>query len=165
MIRLTKCELILHWGFDETRCCQPQSHLLLLHVTSTTPLSSLDGTPTLNQWILVEEGTSLPTVITIECSGLLVGSTSEEIADHIRASWATGLNLFAFAPKLINRAPCQFALPCSLVLSCLVVVCEGQHCLDLLRVELGPALAEVHVPFNTWWCPTPQAARCHARHV
>lgn len=31
-----------------------------------------------------------PTVITIECCGLLVGSTSEEIADHIRASWLTG---------------------------------------------------------------------------
>jgi hypothetical protein len=75
MIRLGKCESILQWEFDETRCCRSQYQLLLLHVTSTTPLSSLDGTPTLNQWLLVDEGTSLPTVITIECSGLLVGST------------------------------------------------------------------------------------------
>jgi hypothetical protein len=75
---------------------------------------------------------------------------SEEIAEHIRASWATGLNLFVpFTSKLIiNRAPCELALRYSLILSCLVVVCEGQHCLDLLRVELGPALAEVHVPLK-----------------
>ena len=57
----------------------------------SSTLASLDGTPTLNQWVLVEEGMSIPKVITIECCGLLVGSTSEEIADHIRASWATGV--------------------------------------------------------------------------
>jgi hypothetical protein len=53
-----------------------------------------------------------PSVITIECCGLLVGSTSEEIADHIRAAWVT-----------------------------------GQECVDLLRTELGPDLADVHAPF------------------
>ncbi len=71
MMRVTKCEEILQWGFDET---------------------SLDGTPTLNQWVLVQEGTGAPTVITIECCGklVMVGSTSEEIAAHIRAAWITG---------------------------------------------------------------------------
>ena len=69
MLRVAKCEEVLQWGFDET---------------------SLDGTPTLNQWVLVQEGGESPSVITIECCGLLVGSTSEEIADHIRASWLTG---------------------------------------------------------------------------
>ena len=54
-----------------------------------------------------------PSVITIECCGLLVGSTSEEIADHIRASWVT-----------------------------------GQECVDLLRTELGPDLADVHAPIK-----------------
>ncbi len=69
MMRVAKCEEILQWGFDET---------------------SLDGTPTLNQWVLVQEGTGAPTVITIECCGLMVGSTAEEIVEHIRAAWVTG---------------------------------------------------------------------------
>ena len=72
MLRVAKCEEVLQWGFDET---------------------SLDGTPTLNQWVLVQEGGESPSVITIECCGLLVGSTSEEIAAHIRASWLTGWTL------------------------------------------------------------------------
>ena len=90
MIRVAKCEEILQWGFDET---------------------SLDGTPTLNQWVLVQEGTGAPTVITVECCGLMVGSTSEEIAEHIRAAWVT-----------------------------------GQECVDLVRQELGPILADEYVP-------------------
>ena len=90
MIRVAKCDEILQWGFDET---------------------SLDGTPTLNQWVLVQEGTGAPTVITVECCGLMVGSTSEEIAEHIRAAWVT-----------------------------------GQDCVDLVRQELGPILADEYVP-------------------
>jgi hypothetical protein len=54
---------------------------------------------------------SSPSVITIECCGLLVGSTSEEIAEHIRAAWLT-----------------------------------GQECIDLVRAEFGPHLADVHAP-------------------
>ena len=69
MQRVARADEILQWGFDET---------------------SLDGTPTLNQWVLVQEGLVAPTVITIECCGLLVGSTAEKIADHVRASWLTG---------------------------------------------------------------------------
>ena len=69
MQRVARADEILQRGFDET---------------------SLDGTPTLNQWVLVQEGLVAPTVITIECCGLLVGSTAEEIADHVRASWLTG---------------------------------------------------------------------------
>jgi hypothetical protein len=63
---------------------------MLLHFSIPFLLLSLDGTPTLNQWVLVEEGMASPNIITIECCGLLVGSTSEEIADHIKASWQTG---------------------------------------------------------------------------
>ncbi len=51
---------------------------------------SLDGIPTLNQWVLVQEGMRSPSVITIESCGIFVGSTSEEIAEHIRNSWLTG---------------------------------------------------------------------------
>ena len=69
MVRVAKCEEVLQWGFDET---------------------SLDGTPTLNQWVLVQEGLGGPSVITIECCGLLVGSRAEEIVQHVRASWETG---------------------------------------------------------------------------
>ncbi len=69
MLRVAKCEEVLQWGFDET---------------------SLDGTPTLNQWVLIQEGLGAPSVMTIECCGLLVGSTADEIAEHIRASWTTG---------------------------------------------------------------------------
>jgi hypothetical protein len=90
MLRVAKCHEILQYGFDET---------------------SLDGTPTLNQWVLVQEGTGAPVVITIECCGLMVGSTSEEIADHIRAAWLT-----------------------------------GQECVDLVRQELGPAVADAYAP-------------------
>ncbi len=90
MLRVAQCREILQYGFDET---------------------SLDGTPTLNQWVLVQEGTGAPFVITIECCGLMVGSTSEEIVEHIRAAWA-----------------------------------KGQECVDLVREELGPILADVHVP-------------------
>ncbi len=63
---------------------------------------SLDGTPTLNQWVLGEEGMASPSVITIECCGLLVGSTLEEIADHIKASWLTGAVsvLFTFVKSI-----------------------------------------------------------------
>ncbi len=38
---------------------------------------------------------SSPSVITIECCGLLVGSTSEEIAEYIRAAWLTGQECIA----------------------------------------------------------------------
>jgi hypothetical protein len=69
MLRVAKYEEALQWGFDET---------------------SLDGTPTLNQWVLLQEGLGASSVVTIECCGLLVGSTAEEIAGHIRASWTTG---------------------------------------------------------------------------
>ena len=90
MLRVAKCESILQYGFDET---------------------SLDGTPTLNQWVLVQESTGAPSIITIECCGLMVGSTSEQIADHIRAAWIT-----------------------------------GQDCVDLVRQELGPVLADEYAP-------------------
>jgi hypothetical protein len=62
----------------------------LLRSSKPCVAPSLDGTPTLNQWVLIQELNASPSVITIECCGLLVGSTSEEIAAHIRASWITG---------------------------------------------------------------------------
>ena len=69
MIRVATCECCLQWGFDET---------------------TIDGVPTLNQWVLLAEGGLPPSVCTIECAGVLVGSTSEEIAAHIKQSWANG---------------------------------------------------------------------------
>ena len=52
--------------------------------------TSLDGVPTLNQWVLLAEPGSSPSVVTIECAGILIGSTASEIADHISKSWDTG---------------------------------------------------------------------------
>jgi hypothetical protein len=69
MVRVCTCETVLQWGFDET---------------------SIDGVPTLNQWVLLKEEGLAPSVTTIECAGILVGSTSREIADHIRDSWRKG---------------------------------------------------------------------------
>ena len=69
MVRVCTCESVLQWGFDET---------------------AIDGVPTLNQWVLLKEEGLPPSVTTIECAGILVGSTSREIADHIRESWAKG---------------------------------------------------------------------------
>jgi hypothetical protein len=68
LLRLAKCECVLQWGFDET---------------------SLDGVPTLNQWCRIEEGGEYH-VVTIECAGLLPGSASVKIAEHVRLTWERG---------------------------------------------------------------------------
>ena len=64
-IRIAKCEEVVMWGFDET---------------------SLNGIPTLNQWCRIKEGDEYVNV-TIECAGLLVGSTSTMVAEHVRVTW------------------------------------------------------------------------------
>ena len=64
-IRLAKAERVAQWGFDET---------------------SLDGVPTLNQWCRIEED-DMPVLITIECAGLLPGSTSTKVMQHIQSTW------------------------------------------------------------------------------
>ena len=51
---------------------------MLLHFSIPFLLLSLDGTPTLNQWVLVEEGNASPNIITIECCGLLVGKNEDD---------------------------------------------------------------------------------------
>jgi hypothetical protein len=71
MVRVCTCETVLQWGFDET---------------------FIDDVPTLNQWVLLKEAGLALSVTTIECAGILVGSSSREIANHIRHSWANGQN-------------------------------------------------------------------------
>ncbi len=45
--------------------------------------------PSTKQWCrIVEEGE--PVVITIECAGLLPGSTSTKVTQHIEATWKRG---------------------------------------------------------------------------
>jgi hypothetical protein len=83
--------------------------------------------------VLVQEDNASPSVITIECCSLLVESTSEEIADHIRASWITGT---------------YRQLPLQLLLDLTTISDLGQHCIDLLREELGPDLADVLSPIT-----------------
>lgn len=72
-MRLAKAERVDQWGFDET---------------------SLDGVPTLNQWCRILEGNEQVT-LTIECAGLLPGSTSAKVTDHIEMMWARGQRVVA----------------------------------------------------------------------
>jgi hypothetical protein len=70
MVELTRAHECLQHGFDET---------------------SIDGTPTLNQVVLLDAGKNLPPrIVTIQCAGLLVGSTAAEIASHIEQAWDVG---------------------------------------------------------------------------
>jgi hypothetical protein len=69
MIRVSRAQTILQWGFDETK---------------------LDGVSTMNQWVLLQEGDHAPEVVTIEAAGLTVGGTAERTAEHVRKSWALG---------------------------------------------------------------------------
>jgi hypothetical protein len=82
-----------------------------------------------------------PSVITIECCGLLVGSTSEEIAEHIKESWLTG--------ELSTLRVCILGV----VIDCrgttlTVLLPVGQRCIDLLRDELGTVDADVYAPIT-----------------
>ena len=75
MVELTRANECLQHGFDET---------------------SIDGTPTLNQWILLHAGPGMPPrLVTIQCAGLLVGSTAAEIASHIEGAWDVGQQAIA----------------------------------------------------------------------
>ncbi len=65
MIRVAKCEEVLQWGFDET---------------------SLDGTPTLNQWVLVQEGLMGPTDLQMDKANKIVRKITERIE---RRSYST----------------------------------------------------------------------------
>jgi hypothetical protein len=65
---IAMCDEVCQWGFDET---------------------SLNGIPTLNQWCRIKEGSTYRTV-TIECAGLLPGSTSSRVAAHVRVLWQRG---------------------------------------------------------------------------
>ncbi len=67
MVKLSRANECLQHGFDET---------------------SIDGTPTLNQWVLLNAGQNVPPrLVTIQCAGLLVEITAAEIASHIEQAW------------------------------------------------------------------------------
>ncbi len=67
-VEIAKCEEVMQWGFDET---------------------SLNGVPTLNQWCRIKVGEAYRTV-TIECAGLLTGSTATRVAEHVKILWERG---------------------------------------------------------------------------
>jgi hypothetical protein len=70
MIEVSRAKDCLQHGFDET---------------------SIDGTPTLNQWVLLESPAGEPPrIVTLQCAGLLVGSKATEICEHIEGAWALG---------------------------------------------------------------------------
>ena len=70
---IAMCDEVCQWGFDET---------------------SLNGITTLNQWCRIKEGSTYRT-LTIECAGLLPGSTSSRIASHVRLLWRRGQDAVA----------------------------------------------------------------------
>ena len=72
-IRIVKCEEVVQWGFDET---------------------SLNGIPTLNQWCKIKEGSDY-VIVTIECAGVLVGSTAQRVAEHMRVTWERAQSVVA----------------------------------------------------------------------
>ncbi len=75
MVEITRANECLQHGFDET---------------------SIDNTPTLNQWVLLHAGVDMPPRrVTIQCAGLLVGSTAAEIASHIEGAWNVGQRAIA----------------------------------------------------------------------
>ena len=71
--RIAKCDRVLQYGFDET---------------------SLDGVATLNQWVRIKEGDDSH-IVTLECAGLLVGSTASKVAAHVRIQWERGQEAIA----------------------------------------------------------------------
>ena len=72
-VSIAKCDEVYQWGFDET---------------------SLNGIPTLNQWCRIKENGDYRNV-TIECAGLLPGSTSTRVAEHVRVTWERGQHVVA----------------------------------------------------------------------
>ena len=74
-ISIAKCDEVCQWGFDET---------------------GLNGIPALNQWCRIKENGEYRTV-TIECAGLLPGSTSTRVAEHSHMGMGTIYNsVFAY---------------------------------------------------------------------
>jgi hypothetical protein len=67
-IAIARCTEVCQWEFDET---------------------SLNGIPTLNQWCRIHDGEGYRHV-TIECAGLLTGSTAERVAEHVKLTWERG---------------------------------------------------------------------------
>ncbi len=70
-IRLAKYERVEQWGFDD---------------------KFLNGVATLNQWCRNKEGGEL-VIITMECAGLLPGSSSAMVAERVRLTWEQGQHL------------------------------------------------------------------------
>jgi hypothetical protein len=79
---IAMCDEVCQWGFDET---------------------SLNGIPTLNQWCRIKEGAAYKT-ITIECAGLLPGSTSSRIAAHVEILWTRGQQAIAMLRAELGAA-------------------------------------------------------------
>ena len=81
LTRIAKCDRVLQWGFDET---------------------SLDGVATMNQWVRIKEGNDLH-IVTLECAGLLVGSTASKVAEHVRLFWQHGQEAIAMVREELGE--------------------------------------------------------------
>jgi hypothetical protein len=70
MMKIFSVEEVLQFGFDET---------------------NMRRQATMNQWALIEETTNSELeVVSIETAGILVGGTSQEVANHVGGCWRRG---------------------------------------------------------------------------
>jgi hypothetical protein len=65
---------------------------------------------TLNQWVRLEEGGELH-VVTLECAGLLSGSTTKKVAEHVRVFWERGQQAMAMLREELGAEADTYA-PC-----------------------------------------------------
>ncbi len=79
-IAIARCDTVYQWGFDKT---------------------SLNGIPTLNQWCRIKEGDEYR-IVTIECAGLLPGSTSARVAEHVKITWERGKQMIALVREQLG---------------------------------------------------------------
>jgi hypothetical protein len=133
MVRVAKCECCLQLGFDET---------------------SIDGVPTLNQWVLLQEDRALPTVCTIECAGILVGSTSQ---DHISQSWSNGqtaVGLLRYKLEALAGIHVPLLVNGGVLLHKLQAVmhdtCNTANKVARLAKELRDASGQLHFAYDEW---------------
>ena len=105
----------------------------------------------------MEEGLSSPSVITIECCGVLVGSTSEEIAEHIRLSWQAGQDCVELLREALGRELADMHVPLTnggVLLHKLQGVmhdtCNTANKTARLAKSLKDASGQLHYGYDNW---------------
>jgi hypothetical protein len=56
----------------------------------------------MNQWCMIEEENEM-IIVTFECTGLVVGSSAELVAEHLRSSWDRGQRAIDILGKQLGQ--------------------------------------------------------------